>query len=199
MNLISNCCIGGDYYNVMKLEYNNPFTWDIIKPKDMIILIKTFNKVKFENIKLLPSEFSNDTRKCFKIRIDDLFEVHYPHYLKDERYKNIQYGSSETSVDVLYANIEDYIINTYKRRLLRMLKSNEEPKFLILGDRPGYKWTLENIKELENIKSEYKICLITDIDIDINLKHVSLIKSNSENHYQTRVKNDNEIKNILRI
>ena len=85
MNLISNCCIGGDYYNSLSKEYNNPFIWVIIKPKDMITLISHFNTINFENIELLESEFSTINRKCFKIKVDNLFEIHYPHYLKNNK------------------------------------------------------------------------------------------------------------------
>lgn len=197
MNLITNCCIGGDYYNAMNLEYNNPFAWVIIKPIDMINLIKHYNTVDFWNIKLLQSEFSNDTRKCFKLKIDNLFEIHYPHYLKNEKYETIKYGSTETSVDVLYANIEDYIVETYKRRLYRMIINKEDPKFLILGDREGYKWSFNEIKELDNLNSNYKICLISDIKINDKLNNINFICSNSENHYQARINNDKQIKTIL--
>ena len=50
MNLISNCCIGGDYYKVLNKEYDNPFIWVIIKPIDMInhyqARIKNDKKIK---------------------------------------------------------------------------------------------------------------------------------------------------------
>ena len=196
MNLITNCCIGGDYYNEMKLEYNNPFIWVIIKPNDMIQLIGNFNKLNFNNIKLLSSEFSNEKRQCFKLNIDNLVDIHYPHYLKNEYYKEIQYGSTDTSVDVLYYKIEDYIIETYKRRLNRMLINKEIPQFLILGDREGYNWDLEQIYKLDKISGE-KICLISQIKLPTPLKNVYYINYNSENHYQTRIKNDKQIRNNL--
>lgn len=197
MNLISNCCIGGDYYNSLSKEYNNPFIWVIIKPKDMITLISHFNTINFENIELLESEFSAVNRKCFKIKVDNLFEIHYPHYLKNNDYKTIKYGSTETSVDVLYADIEKYIISTYIRRLQRMKNNSESPKFLILGDRAGYEWDFNSIRELDKINNGFKICLITDKVEQKDFKNLHIIHFHSDNHYNSRIYNDKEIRRYL--
>jgi len=199
MNLIENCCIGGDYYNVLKQEYNNPFIWVIMKPADMLSLIKNFDKVNFDNIEIYESEFSTATRKCFKIKVDNLFEIHYPHYLKDARYKTVTRCSDPTKVDVLCANIEDYVKETYFRRVKRMRAMKEKPKFLILGDRDGYKWNVNDIEKLDACTTSYKICLISDIKYDEKLKHIHLIKANSKDHYQARIKNDLNIRNVLGI
>ena len=52
MNLIANNCVGARIYERSCVQFNNPFTWCVIKFNDYINLIKNFNNIDFYNIKV---------------------------------------------------------------------------------------------------------------------------------------------------
>lgn len=195
MNLISNCCIAGDYYKVLKMEYDNPFIWDIMFANDIINLIKYFNTINWKNYKVVESDFSTKQRKCFKIVIDNKINVQFPHYLFGNNDKIINGNSN--SIDVIWKDIEKYVSNTYERRLSRMLNKNIMPKFLILGDRKGYEFSNTDIESLKTLNTPFKICFISNRVENYESKQLKFIRYNSENHYESRIHNDIEIRKFL--
>lgn len=143
MNIISNCCATGYLYkNILKEQFPNMFIWSAMLPKDVILLIRNYDKINFENIKLEESFIHKRIERNFKIVIDNLVSVHYTHYIlsEDKSPKVIGYN-------VYFSNIKDFTIEKYKNRLKRK-SFTEEPVFLILDNKNDMTFTNEEMSEL---------------------------------------------------
>lgn len=161
MNIISNCCAGGEMYVHCFGLFTNPFIWNVIPFDSIFNLIVNYKNIDFKNIEIIKSNLLN-RNDIYKIVIDNKVEVHYIHhrylagckYKKDEKYPNIY--------------MEDlvlYLLINYNKRLKRMLDKNDEPYFLILDNREPYELTLDEIIKLSNIDTEYKIILVSNKDL----------------------------------
>ena len=150
MNLISNCCIAGYLYKIYDKQFLNPFQWCFIEPNDLILLMRKYNILNYNNIKLVKSiEHENS----YVLIIDYLIKLKYIHYIED---KNVKFKKSGHNVKS--SNIKDYIIKKYKERLKRMKK--ELPVFIYIDKlhRSSDKTTLDFINE----KTKFKRILITN-------------------------------------
>jgi len=170
MNIICNSCLGARLYQLNKMEYQNPFMWNIITSDDIIKLIKNYDKLNFKNFDLLKSDYYNRTefyRKqfknelkqpmfIFKIRIDNQIDLHYIHYRFNVNEKN----TIVKDVNVESNKIWEYVVEKYNSRLKRMLNNNENPKFVITALESDY--TLNKQEEIANIETNYKIIMLCD-------------------------------------
>lgn len=150
MNLISNCCIAGYLYKIYNEQFLNPFQWCFIEPTDLIKLMRKFNILNYDNIKLVKSiEHENS----YVLIIDDLIKLKYIHYIED---KNVKFKKSGHNIKS--SNIKDYIIKKYKERLKRMKK--ELPVFIYIDKlhKSSDETTLDFIHE----KTKFKRILITN-------------------------------------
>ena len=114
--------------------------WCIVQPDDMAKMIIHFNDINFGKVSIVPSHFYTSTRYyrtefkrelsqpffIFKCIVDNLINIHYVHYRWSETY------NTPTKVDVnVYSNhIWDYVLNTYIRRVKRMIKEHITPTFI---------------------------------------------------------------------
>lgn len=186
--LISNCCAGAFFYkNVLNEDFKNPFMWSGITASDFIYLIKNFKNIDFNNFKLEES-FLHGVRKfkSFKIRVNDGFDIHFPHYYEGE-------NETKTNCDLFKKDIKKYVIEKYKHRLLKM---TDEPLFIILDNKKDLSWTETEIKELEKIKN-YKIILFTDKQISLNSNNIIVIHENGFSHTTCMTKYSDLIKDNL--
>ena len=153
MNIICNTCVGGRIYEQYKLQYTNPFIWNAINTSDFMFLVENYDKINFNNFKLI---YEDD---IYSINIDNSFNVTYPHYKYDDTIDKPTIKSDKFGTHMYSKNIDEYIVNKYKERLLRC---NEDPTFILVkGTTFG-----------KNIK-----CLDNDIEyfIDINTQYHKIV------------------------
>lgn len=157
MNLISNCCATGYLYKeILKQEFPNPFIWSAIVPQDVIKMIKNWNKIDFNNIKIEESFIHKREERNYRIRVDNTFDIHYTHYI-------LSITDDIPRVDgcnIYFKNIVSFTIEKFKKRLLRK-SFKESPVFLILDNKADMTFTLEDVKELLTC-TEHKIVFVTD-------------------------------------
>lgn len=125
MNIVCNNCVGARLYEVNHIQFNNPFTWCVIKTNDFIKLIKDFDKHNFNNAKFELENYYDKPYKSILVTIDDDIRLHYIHYIYDEN-ASIPYKRNNT--DILYKNILEYSYEKFHKRLKRM--SFDNIKFL---------------------------------------------------------------------
>ena len=129
MNLISNCCLIGDYCENKHIQYFTPFVWNTFFPDDIKVLINDYKNIDFTKIKLVKFK---DT-KYYGLKIDDKLTVYYIHYL----YADHELTRDNYLKEVTGRDIEKYIIESYKRRLAR-LDVTEKPKFMFITNRKAH-------------------------------------------------------------
>lgn len=129
MNLISNCCLIGDYCENKHIQYFTPFVWNTFFPDDIKVLINEYKNIDFNKVKLVKFK---DT-KYYGLKIDDKLTVYYIHYL----YADHELIRDNYLKEVTGRDIEKYIVESYKRRLAR-LDITEKPKFMFITNRKAH-------------------------------------------------------------
>lgn len=197
MNILPNCCIVGDYYENKHIQYFTPFVWNTFFPDDIKILIKEYKNLNFSNIRLVKYK---DT-KYYGINIDNKITVYYIHYLyADHELKRDNYLK-----EVKGKNIEEYIINSYNRRLAR-LNINKKPKFLFITNRQahadilGKNETSEEWQEIINLLKEnnYKGIVFTKFDTLKENENVKIVKITNDNPKQVLLANLDLVDNFIK-
>lgn len=197
MNILPNCCIVGDYCENKHIQYFTPFVWNTFFPDDIKILIKEYKNLNFSNIRLVKYK---DT-KYYGINIDNKITVYYIHYLyADHELKRDNYLKEITG-----KNIEEYIINSYNRRLAR-LDINEKPKFLFITNRQAYadilgkNETSEEWQEIINLLNEndYKGIVFTKFDTLKENENVKIVKITNDNPKQVLLANLDLVDNFIK-
>lgn len=199
MNLISNCCLIGDYCELKNIQYFTPFVWNTFFPDDIKILIKEYKNIDFFNIKLIKYK---DT-KFYGLNIDNKINCYYIHYLyaDHEGLKRNIYLKEVTGRD-----IEKYIIESYKRRLSR-LNLAETPKFLFITNRDAHTKILQREEtelewnEIINLLNEYnyKGIIFTKFKNLIKTENVNIVNIENDNPRQTLDANIAIIDNFIAI
>lgn len=155
MNIISNCCAGGEFYKrIYKTQYNNPFIWSMVTADDFITFLKNYGKIDYKKYKLKPVEGED----YFAVEVDNKFDIVYTHY----HYKNVD--KTVHNVDVYYRDIKKYIIEKYLDRTNRMLSLHEDPEFFIISyTKYKYNYTYDKtVKIIDLIKDlGFKCTIIT--------------------------------------
>ena len=197
MNILPNCCIVGDYCENKHIQYFTPFVWNTFFPDDIKILIKEYKNLNFSNIRLVKYK---DT-KYYGINIDNKITVYYIHYLyADHELKRDNYLKEVTG-----KNIEEYIINSYNRRLAR-LDINEKPKFLFITNRQAYadilgkNETSEEWQEIINLlkENDYKGIVFTKFDTLKENENVKVIKITNDNPKHVLLANLDLVDNFIK-
>lgn len=169
MNIICNTCVGGRIYEQYKLQYTNPFIWNAIDTPDFMLLIKNYDNINFNNFKLI---YEDD---IYKINIDNLLTVTYPHYKYDKNINIPTIRSDKFGTHMYSNNIDTYIIDKYKERLLRC---NEMPTFILIkGTTFGknIKCLDDDIEYFININTKYNKIAYTDKIYDNNIINNTII------------------------
>ena len=189
MNIIANCCAGGEFYlKVLKTEFKNPFIWSSIAPDDMKKLIQHYDTLNFNNI-----EIKKDTTKLerFYILIDNKVKVHFPHY----RFKAECEKPTTVKPNVFYNKIWELIAETWIRRLKKM---TEEPMFMILTHRLYDEYTYSNcsdkdIQDFLNIDTKYKVIIMSPKELTSFKKNILCIKTDTIDHVKAILDNQQRI------
>lgn len=143
MNIITNNCVAAAIYQIKKTQFTNPFMWTLMSAQDFIYLVQNFKSIDFSKIKLTTDIYKE--KLVYKLIVDGKLNVLYIHHKKDKT-KMIP---TKIKRDIWYANIENYIIDCWNRRLKRM---TETPKFIVVS----YGWTYDQIIKFADIKTDYK-------------------------------------------
>lgn len=205
MNLIGNNCAASFIQKFLNEPFRNPFVWCAIRPKDIIYLIKNYKKIDFTNVELvkigvdtfpdneLIKSKIEEERNIYGVKIDNKIIPYFTHYLFDENYKE----PIVEGIDTFYYLNNEYVLNKYHERLKRN-GLNENPIFLIVPYK-HHNWNEELIKELCELKTDYKIILISNLEFPHN-DNLILIKDDMTELDTEKIsrKYFNEIRNILK-
>lgn len=158
MNIISNTCVGAWIYKkYLDKPYSNPFMWNVIDYDSMYNLIKNYNKINFNNIKIVKDKIRNNT---YAIIIDNLITVRYIHY----RYDETKTVPEVKGVDIYYNKIDEYVKEKYLTRL-KLIKEN--PIFIVGSIIKAQLYTEAQIRNICELNSPYKI-IIANNNIDLS-------------------------------
>lgn len=170
MNIISNSCLGAFIQkDFLKQPYSNPFCWNVIEDNSIINLISMYDTINFKKYELLRGNnlpYYTDKDCNFYLNIDNKVKVYYVHYRfskNDTKPRKANYGNA---TDILYNKIWKYIIDCYEKRLQRM---KDEPIFVLGSSWSGGALKYDTIKRISNIRTNYKIIMTSNIDIDFKL------------------------------
>ena len=180
MNLISNCCLIGDYCENKHIQYFTPFVWNTFFPDDIKVLINEYKNIDFTKVKLVKFK---DT-KYYGLKIDDKLTVYYIHYL----YANHELTRDNYLKEVTGRDIEKYIVESYKRRLAR-LDVTEKPKFMFITNRKAHTdilGRLETESEWQEIidllkTKNYEAIVFTKFDNLHENENVKVVKITDDN------------------
>ena len=180
MNLISNCCLIGDYCENKHIQYFTPFVWNTFFPADVKVLINEYKNIDFTKIKLVKFK---DT-KYYGLKIDDKLTVYYIHYL----YADHELTRDNYLKEVTGRDIEKYIVESYKRRLAR-LDVTEKPKFMFITNRKAHTdilGRLETESEWQEIidllkTKNYEAIVFTKFDNLHENENVKVVKITDDN------------------
>lgn len=162
LNLIANSCVNADIYKkILKCPYPNPFCWQLMDDDSMFNLINEYNTINFNNYKLI----KNDNGK-YTIIIDNKIKVYYVHY----HYSKDDIVIRKNCSDVFYNKIKDYIIQKYEERTKRFLQNKENPIFIIGSTYEDKFCSIETIKKMLKLKTDYKIIFVIRDDCKIDFK-----------------------------
>lgn len=124
MNLITNRCLGAYIYrDILKTQYENPFIWTSIWDESFNILFEDFDKINFDNFKVLHD--TAHTVEKYYVLIDDAVRVNYGHVILD----NDATTPSTRDVNIYTNDPIKYIGEKYTERLRRMINP---PVFIYL-------------------------------------------------------------------
>lgn len=129
MNLISNNCLGAYTYQLLNMEYNNPFMWSTLTYNDMRNLIYNWDTINWFNTTIhlannLPTVDSTFYKQhTYYLNIDRKFNIWYPHYRNSTTHPT----PTVIGIDVYHNEIWNYIIEKYVARVKRMLTLAEKP------------------------------------------------------------------------
>lgn len=124
MNIISNNCCGGYFYNFINEKQKNPFRFTHIFPEKLYNLIQNYDKINFSNYELYKELYKDGVTWFFYLNIDDKLIIRFSHYKYDKNYAE----PTKVGENILYCKIWEFIIEQYERRLKLM---TEEPYFII--------------------------------------------------------------------
>ena len=165
--IISNTCLGAFIYKYTNTEYTTPFIWCIVNDNDMLYCLEHYNEINFNNYKLikifsknsknrLSSGFRNINRDIYGIRVDNKFNIYFPHYYESNEKMIIENGMSAKG-----ENIGKYILEKYKDRFLRI--NNKTPLFILETDIKHKDKPVKDkvLNMFYNAKSNYNKILLT--------------------------------------
>lgn len=128
MNIIGNSCASSYIVrDILHEQFNNPFVWCSMTPRDMIQIINNYDKINWKKYKVEFYKNNSFNCQCVNITVDDLFTIKYPHYVFRNCETKIQ------SVNVFSNDIIKFATEKYETRLDRMLENNEPPIFIVGG------------------------------------------------------------------
>lgn len=161
MNIIATDCVGGFTYKKLGIQYNNPFMYTFMSFKDIVYLANNLPTVNFSN--LCGMGLSSCWPNTIFINIDNKVKLHFRH---DIFTKTVNIPIHKEQSDYIGSTKEmmQHILQTYIRRVQRMISSNEPPTFVI-HEFPT-KLSINNsiYCDLSELHSSYRVIYLTSKD-----------------------------------
>jgi len=175
MFIISNNCAGGWCYRLTNQKYNNPFMWMICPYDSIMYMLHNFYEIDWGKFELHSSPLKHNT---FYILVDKHVELHYVHYVFNPSVttlvNNHKADAPIQENEIEYCRIWEYIVETYIKRVSRMVRLTEPPTFLLYeyGASPR---THISLSEIVNTDSQYKRTIITSKPLQTTNPQVRVI------------------------
>ena len=158
MNIICNSCVGSRIYELLGLEYKNPFMWNVIPYPDFKNLILKYSEIDFSNFEV--SLYPNPKFPVAQALFDSAIRAYYIHY----HYKKEYTEPKKVKIDIFANDILGYTKDKIEKRTKRMLAANEEPIFILeTRNRPKFEtfYTDDDIDNFISLDVPYKKILVT--------------------------------------
>lgn len=147
MNIISNNCCGGYFYNFINERQLNPFRFCWFDAENCLNILKNYETINFNNI-----ELTKDSKWQFYLKIDNQINLRMWHHVFDPDYKE----PTKVGENLRYCKIWETIVKQYTIRLKLMI---EKPMFII--DCGGFNgWNNNKIEKFLKEEFNYPIVLI---------------------------------------
>lgn len=148
--IVSNSCVGARMYERLNKEFDNPFVWCRVTKDDFIKMVDDWDAVDFENYEIVQDG------DLYGVRVDNTFDIYYPHYIQDDQYEEPTRMTGEHGLDIRYKDIRSFIEDKYTSRTERMNKDNTT--FLLIQSSRSNFNELKNLEEAQQhlIKKGYK-------------------------------------------
>ena len=128
MNIIATDCVGGLIYKHAKQVYSNPFIYTFVSFMDMLYMGSHFDEINWANISDI--DISSLWPNTLYFEINNKIKIHFRHDIFVER-NNVNVHREGTSLYGSFNKMLPYMINTYYRRVQRMIHNGEPPIFIM--------------------------------------------------------------------
>lgn len=120
MNIICNNCVGARMYEILKMQFPNPFMWNAINAYDFIKLVEEYETINLNNPKIELEQYMGQEHRSVLITLDNGIKLHFIHYMQDDTKKQ---PVKEKNTNILYKDILLYATEKWRKRLLRNITS----------------------------------------------------------------------------
>ena len=181
-NIIGNSCVSAFITNdLLHQQFINPFCWATLDFKSMYNLIKYYDYINWKNYEII-----KDKKWMFYTIVDNKVKIRWVHYKFSPNDKILKRGKP----DIKYCKIWEYINDKYNIRINRMLKYNIEPIFIVRSLHKGHWYTKDEIKQICDIKSKYKIIIVNN-NYDFSKEYPNIIFHTT--HFKEDGKTNNSV------
>ena len=157
MNIITNNCLYGFFCKQRKLQYQNPFVWNMINSKDFERLIRYYDELNFEDVEIkvnkdiiknfLSITYVRNTGAAFSILennrilliiISICALIYILYYLSKKKLEHIDYLSFSFLIAGIVGNLIDrllhgYVIDYIDFRIINFPIFNFADSLIIIG------------------------------------------------------------------
>jgi uncharacterized protein (DUF1919 family) len=161
MNIICNSCVGSRIYEMLNMQFTNPFMWNVITYPDFKKLIDNFDNIDYSKTKISLYEYPGDP--IAMATFNDNIKSYFIHYHQ----RNYCCGTIKHNIDVYSNNIIEYANTKVSKRTDRMLSLNEEPIFIFeTRPRPRFNanYNEDDVYDFINLNNQYKRIVITSFE-----------------------------------
>lgn len=185
--IVSSNCISGFWYrDIVKIPYEVPFIWSILKLSDMLYLIRNFDSIDYSNITAEISEgeiVRKDGSKWAKIILDNRINVYFVHYAEN---KNLTGETIVNGIRVISNNITKYAKDVWLRRCNRM-PFNKKRVFVFWDDKISTDVELCNFINIAAERKDDIFVLFTPKSVQSSQKNLIILPITDYNNVPKHV------------
>lgn len=164
MNIITNNCLYGFFCKQRKLQYQNPFVWNLINSKDFERLIRYYDELDFEDVEIKANKDIHDgygspmvnLYSC-SIYLKHNIRIQFNHYKYDPKCLTPKVATP----DVFYYRNFEYCWDKWHERASRI---SEAPIFVYHWGDVGFNTFEDIINIINTAKEKSKKLLIISAD-----------------------------------
>ena len=161
MNIICNSCVGSRIYEMLNMQFTNPFMWNVITYPDFKKLIDNFDNIDYSKTKISLYEYPGDA--IAMAAFTDNIKSYFIHYHQ----RNDCCGTIKHNIDVYSNKIIEYANTKVSKRTDRMLSLNEEQMFIFeTRSRPRFNanYNEADVDDFINLNNQNKRIVITSFE-----------------------------------